>query len=695
MTLGRFILVPSLATEPYLGLLCSPSSDGGELCQEVTLWERICRVDSSIVPSIRRSSPVACDHRSLAEKRSIAAHSRWEKHRGSLQMYEYKSNRMIQARTSSSNLRDVGCQTRDSWVRDMSFSNDNLPDRLTSAFVEQVVCNLQRKSPRYEDFFYQISTLLYLTSAKTYRIIRQIVKMPAISSIYRKYQTNLRTITQRLLDPDKIEETLAEIRSIIDNRIASGQQMNAQFTLGIDAFCFRSFTGCKLGSSSAKSINQIVGSFTARGSVREVTIDEGKTRFSHSFVFLLIPHDYRIPARVLHLAHSQTGSYNAQIAEKAEFIREKAKQMKLRVLCKATDGDPGVSREHTDFFNKHVYNKSANFQKLADKIHNWLFSNPDSIIPIADPLHVFKNLRARIIQHPIFLSPTWEATSLDHIRKVLDLGNALADETQVGKMRDSYVVSLFTLRNVVKLIKAKQFVDAYLLFPFACWMAVIFSQEIDLSFRIFLVEFAFQVIMSWYDEISDLKLSGVNSKAPVHVETTFCEKQYARRILNSLTMFGVVLMFGSENIRMDALGTHLVENSIGIARGTSNDPRYERIIQAYAHAELRKEIAAELGLRIYVSGRVNDGGCKVDPDYQTRRQNLVSKPKHWRVDALLNLWKCACNDATRPVFEGEISAFTDELEMLAAACDRHAYNVNESANSGIMARLVSFSKTQK
>ena len=83
-----------------------------------------------------------------------------------------------------------------------------------------------------------------------------------------------------------------------------------------------------------------------------------------------------------------------------------------------------------------------------------------------------------------------------------------------------------------------------------------------------------------------------------------------------LYLFGVALTLGAENIRMDALGTHLVENAIGLARAASSDPRYERIIQTYARAEVKKEIAADLGVTLHVQGRVNHGGCKVDPDYQ-------------------------------------------------------------------------------
>ena len=473
MAQARFILLPTVAMEPYLGLLCHSGDVNGEGNQEVTLWERICRIDPSIVPPEPCTNSCCAEKGDISQKRSMAACARWGKHRDQLRMYEDKSSKMVKARTNGRNTRDVACQTEDSWVCNMERSKSDQRERLCRAFVDQALSNLKRRSPRYNQFSYQVSALLYFTSAKSYRLLRQIVKLPAISCIYDKFQTKQCEITQRLLDLNKVDETLAEIQDSINKKVTSGQYMNAQFTLGIDAFCFRSFSGCKLGSCSAKAINQIVSNFTRQGKVQQLTIDEENAQFSHGFVFLLIPHDYRLPTRIVHLKHSKTGCYNDKIAKIAEYIRERAKKKELRIVCKATDGDPGVSKDHTDFFNDHVYKQSANFQQLVARVYTWLSTNPDAIIPIADPLHVFKNLRARMMQHPIILSPTWQATCLEKDRVILGLGNVLSDETQVGKMRDSYVVALFTLHNVVKLLNAGQFVDAYLLFPFACWMAVI------------------------------------------------------------------------------------------------------------------------------------------------------------------------------------------------------------------------------
>lgn len=175
------------------------------------------------------------------------------------------------------------------------------------------------------------------------------------------------------------------------------------------------------------------------------------------------------------------------------------------VLCRATDGDPGVADEHTTFYENHILGKSFRFSKLVEDVNQWLEENPKQWIPISDPLHIFKNMRAKILSHPIRLYPDSGKIDLAGMRQLLGLGAVLDDESQIGKMRDCYVLSLFTFRNVAVLLENKQYVNGALLFPFACWMAVIFSPAINLGFRLLLVEVAFQLLSDWLSAYGDLK----------------------------------------------------------------------------------------------------------------------------------------------------------------------------------------------
>ena len=707
---SRFTILPSSECGYNLGVLCDYTRDGqGQ--PVLTLWRQTCELDLSLVniPS-HLSFLLGCRNdrqeedyeqvtrRAISDKRRMAATARWDKKREKQQNDQFRSAYMVQKRQSQRPARcDAATQTSISWLHGVHIENqgETTTSILGAIFIDEIIGNQLRKCPRYSDVFYEMSALLYLSSPKAYRVMRQIVVLPATASLYRVFHETFQRTTERLLDLHHVWQSIGDVCDAINNLRGSGKQVNPACTLGIDAFCFRSFSGATVETSPRQpSVTEIANEIAADGE-KTVAVDEGKTKFSYGFLFLLIPHDYRVPIKILHLYAAETGSYNAEIAAKAEQIRQAATSSGLRIWCRATDRDPGVSREHSEFYSAHIRGKSAHFQKLVEAVYAWLCKDKDRWIPISDPLHVFKNLRARLLAHPIKIFSNCPATSLERMRAVLDLGGALNDETQTGKMRDSYVVALFTFDNVVKLLKSKCYVEACLLLPFACWAAVIFSRDIKLKLRSFLVEFAFQTIMAFNQELVALSVSGTPSRGAVNNVTTFSDAHYASRMLNTLVVFGVTLRFGCENVRMDALGTHLVENCIGIARASSSDPRYERIIQTYAHAEIRKEIAAKIGITLYVPGRVNHGGCKVDPDYQNTKERLIRKPKEWRVDRLLMLIRGICQKETCKFMTEDLERFILDLKALVPALDEHEYNINEAANCGIMARIVSFKKEKR
>ena len=695
MGVSRFVLLPGAETEQKLGVLYDYQPDNPNQ-MEITLWRRVENVNSDLLDTLS-SHPLVLDSDSgtgtattdLKEKRRMAAKARWEKQNSRQEMLEKKCARMTEVKQRPTR-RDVETQTKISWVHELSHKGyQSSISHLGSLFLNEHMKNCSRACPSYTDTFYDIAALLFLSSPKAYNVMRQVVILPARTSIYRHYSDTFHKTAQRLLDLSQLHESLLEIKRLISDLSRSGLNVNPICTLGIDAFCFRSFSGGTVGTQGKKSVIQQLIEEMMEEREPSVVVTERQVKYSYGFIFLLIPHDYRLPPKLVHLYAAETGSYNASITQTAKEIRALTKEYGLHIWCKATDGDPGVSNEHNKFFVKHVDGKSGNFGQLVLHLNMWLSASSKRWIPIADPLHVFKNLRARLLSHPIILYSDCPATSLDKIRDALKLGNVLDDESQIGKMRDSYVVSLFTFDNVSKLLKKALYVEACLLFPFACWSAVIFSENIDLGLRLFLVELAFQVIHCWYVEGNELS---IRSRAKTKDATTFCDAQYARRMLNTLAAFGVSLSFGCDNMRMDALGTHLVENNIGIARASSSDPRYERIIQTFAHAQVRKEIAGRHGIQLHVQGRVNDGGCKVDPDYQCVGQTLISKPSHWRVDTLLQLLRGICQPETVEFLRGARDQFITDMETLIPSLDKHEYSINETANCGIMARIVSLRK---
>ena len=627
----------------------------------------------------------SCDQTSGSEKMSSLASHRWVRHQERSEQRRRVAAQMNAGKTKghtlASSMKDVGTDAR----IPVRFNQSHARSHLAPEFLDQCWENMARGRQSYSEKTYEISMLLYLTSPKTYRIIGQILTLPVFVSLYRNFGDRITEEKTRLTDIKSVDSTMLAIRGQLDALIASGTNVNLQFTLAVDAFAFRSFSGTTFPTSQGQSTVDD----------QRVSVSDGEVKYSNGFLFMLIAHDYRIPVKIVHLSASKSGAYTKDIAAITKTIIELAHKRGLRVLCRATDGDPGVADEHTKFYENHIHGKSFRFSKLVEDVNQWLEENPKQWIPISDPLHIFKNIRARIVSHPIRLYPDSGKIDLAGMRQLLGLGAVLDDESQIGKMRDCYVLSLFTFRNVAVLLENKQYVTGALLFPFACWMAVIFSPAINLGFRLFLVEVAFQLQSDWLSAYDDLKKMKVSIKyRKEHESAVFSEPQYVHRMLNTLTVFGVVLRFGADNVRLDALGTHLVENAIGIARSTSNDPRYERILTCYAHNELRKTLGADLGVILHVPGRVNSGGCKVDPDYRSDIE-LIAKPSDWRVDDILQLFRGLTNSETAPALKDDALLFISELKKIFPQLDMHEYKVNEAANSTIMARLIKFSAKKR
>ena len=355
---------------------------------------------------------------------------------------------------------------------------------------------------------------------------------------------------------------------------------------------------------------------------------------------------------------------------------------------KSTDGDKYPSQDHTNFFKKYVENKANNFLDLIYDVFENLIDNIDMTIPTGDPLHLWKNLRSRYQIHSISLfedSPL--STNYEQTKSIFEIRNALEDETSIGKMRDIYSVKFFTFENVIQLLCSGQFIDATFIFPIACWVIANYSIQIDLQFRLFLIELSFQMLSVFHEHFIGLKKKKIYQKSSE--KKIFHEEQYLIRMQIATA---IALLFSSQFVRVDGVGTHLVENSIGIARQSANDPRWQRIITAFSHANIRKKIAKKYNIKLHVQGRINDGGAKVDEKSEAEKvsEDLISKPSDWSITRIIELFHAICVPEMRDAFQGELQCFIVELKNLGPLFEMRDCDINPTANNGILARLISF-----
>jgi hypothetical protein len=101
--------------------------------------------------------------------------------------------------------------------------------------------------------------------------------------------------------------------------------------------------------------------------------------------------------------------------------------------------------------------------------------NEHNQIPVGDFLYIWKSFCNKGKNHAVTLNPESTTTIVNQskLQEVLQLGSALTDCSSIGKMRDSYVLQLFSLANCLKLIETNELIALIYLLPWTLQEEVI------------------------------------------------------------------------------------------------------------------------------------------------------------------------------------------------------------------------------
>ena len=140
--------------------------------------------------------------------------------------------------------------------------------------------------------------------------------------------------------------------------------------------------------------------------------------------------------------------------------------------------------------------------------------------------------------------------------------------------------------------------------------------------------------------------------------------------------FGLGLAFGPNVVRLDAMGTHLVENAIGVARSTANSTRYAAIISAFATAEIRKELARKYKIPLHIPRRIND-------------------QEQWDANDISSMFVELCNHDLMKSARMDLQEFLVSLKQFVASLDiTELPGISEVSNALIIQRNYKF-KSEK
>ena len=526
--------------------------------------------------------------------------------------------------------------------------------RLQDQLLSEMLFSSHQQQRRYSDQMRDICQLIHLTSPKAYRLLQQFLPLPSSSCLRYHYAQNFALTRQLLTEIDMLDHHMS--------KLFAETPENCLCTIGIDAFAFRTFSE----KSTFKTQNE--------------------SSFSDAFLFMHIPLDPNLPPKVLHIEKKRNGAFNASIMEVFDQILSRYRDRNMKVLFLATDGDRYLSSLHEQFFLTHVEGRT-DFLILISHIFEQLM-NSNEVMPISDPLHFTKNVRGKLLDHDIAVVDAEKLVfvNAEKINKYLEISPALTDKGQIGRMRDKYVTDIFTLRNVCYLLAQKGFHSAFLMLPYSCIFTVLYAINITPEARLFLVNLAFTCFERMLSEAYEIvkNHNAVKFRYSAGVQgITFAEPGYIKRMIHTCLALGIGLVFGPRHVRLDSIGTHLLENTIGIARSVSNSTDFERITSAFANAEMRKELGAKWHLQLHIPHRINDGGAKVD----TLSDEGVPHMSHWDPRDVVSQLHELCLDIRTPEGEAEWDTFFNEFRgFVDSVRIRHLDSSSAVANALIVER---------
>ena len=241
-------------------------------------------------------------------------------------------------------------------------------------------------------------------------------------------------------------------------------------------------------------------------------------------------------------------------------------------------------------------------------------------LPITDPLHYLKAARGRYIDKSIVITKgeCGVQTNCGRAEEILQLGMPLRDKSKIGRMRDFYPIQLFTMENVARLLKEKLYADVFYLAPHTLLLLVLRVPFFKIEFRMKLLNASYLLFYEMYNDLLPTEESDEQPNLPKIPQRrvpdcpviTFAEASSLIRILCTIVAIASAMQLHPDDMRTDALGTHIVEQRIGQGRQHS-DCRWERMLSAFARNSLRSLFLEHDGVEASSEGRLKTAGCRM------------------------------------------------------------------------------------
>ena len=332
------------------------------------------------------------------------------------------------------------------------------------------------------------------------------------------------------------------------------------------------------------------------------------TKIKNIFLIQLQPlyHIYKnMPFSIL---FSSSGQMNDSIKLKFEDVLTHLRD-RFNIVFKCSDGDQGTNEWHIQKFELVYKIMTLDLSEIIKLIsfNEW---------PISDFLHLIKNQRSRLF-HNVSLTINSEIISLDVFHSYIP-SKSFSDKSSLSKFSDKLALFTFSIDNIQKLMNIKKHSCLYYLLPFTLWGAAIRSQSLDLNSRKHLLEIAKFIFVKEYFYLEH-KPPEFNENFTKDCERiTFYQKNKLKRIINTLIGIYFALEFYPNNLALNRISTHPIENTFGITRSSmQNKIGVDIFISNLIQSILKTHLLNELNIVFPQCRKIVDAGT-----YLTGTENI-------------------------------------------------------------------------
>jgi hypothetical protein len=341
---------------------------------------------------------------------------------------------------------------------------------------------------------------------------------------------------------------------------------------------------------------------------------------------MILPIAPSIPHLVIHLIKRDSGTLG--VNEAPVVCRQVMKWLakcSINVVSVASDGDRSYLRHQNEIFLRYSMMLGGSLDEICDYCRGSSFFCPD-ISPqskfwwIGDLLHILKCQRCRL-QNDLYLMPG-EVFNCVTLNKKLHLRHSLTDFKGVNKMNDVYAVELFSVKNLIILLQEKDcnLREIEYMTPFVLWYYAVSVTDLSRDTRLSLLKLVFRIFKKWsmqrFDENGVVKRMYVakdeeNTDSKTGRKKVFlAENQDLMRYLNTVILLYFVIK-NCENVALNRIGTHPVENYFGLIRVASHfDHTWDRFMSVAAKASLTSDLLKANGIKSPVRRDFSVAGVK-------------------------------------------------------------------------------------